>query len=187
MRYFYYFSLPFILSGCLSLNIKSVLPNKTIYSLDTTQIKEVHCKAPKTIGFGNVTSKNYIDSKNVVNMKSNGEVSSSDTIYWADNPKYMLTSSLLKEAANNCINIDMTGANNEEVLFLNIFFVGFENNSPKIELGYKILDSSLKPLKIGVIKKQTRASNNANVQSQIANLQAITQRAIKDVLGNFKN
>lgn len=184
MRSLYYLSLPFVLSGCLSLNIKSVLPNKIVYSLDTTQLKETHCHAPKTIGFGNVVSENYIDSKSVMSISGNGEVSSFDTIYWADNPKYMIASALLKEASNNCINIDTTGAISKEMLFLNIFFVGLQNKAPKIEIGYKILDSSLKPLKIGTIKKQGRASEST--KDQIANLQTLTQSVIKEILGNFK-
>ncbi|MDU7692875.1 MAG: hypothetical protein E7K04_01330 [Helicobacter sp.] len=168
-----------LLAGCVDINIKSVLPKESIYNIDNLDLKNRTCKAPRQIAIGGINSVNFIDSRSMIEKSSNGQISTIENITWIDNPKNMLQNLLQKQAYNSCI--DLTDANAPKTLFITIFFMGFKNGAPQIELSYKITDPRLKVLEIGQIIKR-KDPKSADLSPKIKDLQRISNEAILDIL-----
>lgn len=162
--------------GCVDVKIKSQIPKKTYYDLDTRIMQNKHCDNFVNVGFGEISSIATMDSKSIIHKKSNGEISSDENNQWIDNPKSMLKSMLLKQGYAKCLIFENPSLKRiNKILSINILFLGFINNAPSIELIYKISDDKFNLLDMGILKK-TQAIGG------IAELQKLSEASIDDLL-----
>ncbi len=162
--------------GCVDVKIKSQIPKKTYYDLDTKKMDARECKQFITIGMGEISSIAVIDNKNIITKKSNGETSSNINIQWVDNPKSMLKSMLIKQGYEKCINFEEPSLKKiTKILFVDLLFLGFIDGGPSIEFVYKISDDQLNIIDMGILKQSQQTGD-------IADLQGLAQQSIDALL-----
>lgn len=167
--------------GCVDVKIKSEIPKRTYYDLDTRDINARHCSKFQTIGIGNVTAITSLNNKNIIRKKTNGEIEIYDDIQWVDHPKDMIQSMLIKQGYEKCLSFEKASMNKiYHFVSLEILFLGFLDQNPSIEFAYKISNEKFQVIDMGVIKK---VQNGGNIQD----LQQISQDAINDLLELIKS
>lgn len=168
------------ISGCVDVKIKSEIPKKTYYDLDTSELSSKVCHHFGNIGLGGISSVSSFETPNVIRKQSNGQTSVVENTLWVDNPKEMLKNILIKNALNECINLDANSMQHmDKIVFVKILFLGFLDDRSVVELSYRVSDSKLNTLKMGIIKKDEVAKN-------ISALQELSKQAVLDIIANLK-
>ncbi|STP13254.1 outer membrane protein [Helicobacter mustelae] len=172
------------LTGCLDIKIRSEIPKKTYYDLDTNILQEHQCKTFDLIWFGGVTSTSYLDQTSILHKKSNGEVSTIANTLWMDNPKEMFKTILVKNGSQKCLSFENLSVEKpNQYLSIQLLFLGFVDEKSDIEFVYKIYDKNLQFKGMGTIHKEEPGTD-------IATLQKTAQSGINElleILGGPKN
>lgn len=165
-----------LFAGCVDVKIKSEIPKKTYYDLDVREVKSRHCSRLWAIGLSEVSSISSMDSKNIIQKKSNGETTNYENMQWVDNPKSMFKTMLLKQAYAKCLDFEKPSLRKiERFLSVEILFLGFLDSKPSIEFVYKISDEKFNLIDMGIIKK-------SHDSGTIADLQQLTQESIDGLI-----
>ncbi|MCE3037058.1 hypothetical protein LW135_04345 [Helicobacter sp. faydin-H20] len=174
-KYFYIILTTLMFAGCLNIKIKTELPKKTYYDLDTQKLETTMCKEFSTIQIDGISSYSFLDNKNIFQKKSDGTIITIENIQWLDNPKEMIKNILYKKAYKKCIILGRNVTKYKKSITINLLFLGFMDNSASIELGYSIRDEKFNTQKAGIIHKSKE-------QKDVAALQEITQQALETLL-----
>ncbi|WP_104696894.1 MULTISPECIES: ABC-type transport auxiliary lipoprotein family protein [unclassified Helicobacter] len=162
--------------GCVDVKIKSEIPKRTYYDLDTRDINARHCSRFKTIGIGNITAITSLNNKNIIRKKSNGEIEIYNDIQWVDHPKDMIQSMLIKQGYEKCLSFEKASMNKVHYFVsLEILFLGFLDQNPSIEFAYKISNERFQIVDMGIVKK---IQDGGSIQD----LQQISQDSINELL-----
>lgn len=168
-----------MLSGCIDVKIKSEIPKKIYYDLDTQELSTRVCSQFHTVVLGGVTSVSSFDVPKVIKKQSNGEIEPMGNLLWVDNPKEMIRNILIKNALSQCVNLDSGIEKTDLILSIKVLFLGFLDNQAVVELAYRVSDSRMNTLKMGVIKKDKPSQ-------EIAALQTLSQEAVSEIISLLK-
>lgn len=153
------------LQGCFNVNLKSVLPNQTFYSLDNVVLED-KCKK-KQDGFAlQVNALSPYDSKDILLYNENNEIKIIPDYKWIDLPKNMVRNAFIKVAANHCLQIDQNPSLSQRlnILRLNIndlYVKGVDDYEGKVYLTYEILGYDMKRIQEGSITTSAKGENPA--------------------------
>lgn len=162
--------------GCVDVKIKSEIPKKTYYDLDTTGLKNSTCSNFNIVGLGGVLAVTSLNNKNILHKKSSGEISTYGDVQWVDHPKDMIQSMLIKQGYERCISFERSSMGKvKKIVTLEILFLGFLDSSPNVEFAYKITDDRLNVIAMGVIKKSKE-------NGEVSDLQKLAQEGVNEFL-----
>ncbi len=178
--YFVLLVLAIFINGCVDVKIKSEIPKKSYYDLDISEIDSKTCHHFANIGLGGISSVSSFETPNVIKKQKNGQTSVVENTLWVDNPKEMFKNILIKNALNECINLDAGSMQYmDRIVFVKILFLGFLDNQAVVEVSYRVSDSKLNTLKMGIIKKD-------KVSQNIASLQDLSKQVALDIITILK-
>lgn len=162
--------------GCVDVKIKSEIPKKTYYDLDTTGLKNSTCSNFNIIGLGGVLAVTSLNNKNILHKKSSGEISTYGDVQWIDHPKDMIQSMLIKQGYEKCISFERNSMSKvKKFVTLEILFLGFLDSNPNVEFAYKIVNDRFNVIAMGVIKKTKEGGD-------LSDLQKLSQDGINELL-----
>ncbi|PAF52257.1 hypothetical protein [Helicobacter sp. 13S00477-4] len=170
-----------VLSGCVSLKIKSDIPSLDMYDLNT-QFENTQCAKVDEVGLLGISSVEIYDTKSILEKSLDGKIQYLEGKVWVDFPKNMLKVLFVLEAQKECIGVSFPpfGAYvPKKTLRLSILSFGIiKADEPKAELviSYEF-DSAKKGLIKGVLMNKESFKENA-----IKALQDVSKKTIKDLL-----
>ncbi len=172
--------LALVLSGCVDVRIKSMIPKKTYYSLDISDVENGVCPNFQTIGLGDFSSLSLFNSTNIIKKQGSGQIDFLENTLWIDSPKEMLRVILIKNALKECISLESGSLQRvKKFLSIKVLFLGFLDDKALVEIAYRLNDARMKPIKMGIIKKQEQGDN-------IQLLQNLTQEAAQELLSSLR-
>lgn len=172
------------LQGCLNINLKSVLPNQTYYSLDTTSVTQQCVKKANTFAL-NVSVLSPYDSKDILLYNEKQEIKVLDNYKWIDLPKNMIRNSFIKTAANQCLQIEQNPLLSQRlnIVRINVYdlYVLNDGNTNKayIYMTYEVVGHDMSRIKEGDVKTDF-VSDNPAVALQNAINKAL-QKVVLDI------
>lgn len=172
------------LQGCLNINLKSVLPNQTYYSLDTTSVTQQCVKKANTFAL-NVSVLSPYDSKDILLYNEKQEIKVLDNYKWIDLPKNMIRNSFIKTAANQCLQIEQNPLLSQRlnIVRINVYdlYVLNDGNTNKayIYMTYEVVGHDMSRIKEGDVKTDS-VSDNPAVALQNAINKAL-QKVVLDI------
>ncbi len=171
----------FLLQGCLNVNLKSVLPNQTYYSLDNTKLSS-KCKGRSNKYGLNVYVLSPFDGKDILLYNDKQEIRILENHKWIDLPKNMIRNAFIKVGINNCMQIEQNPPLSQRIstikISVNEMFLknnGSENEA-YIYLIYELIGYDMKQIKEGIVQ-----THSNNINPAIA-LQDAMNKAIKKVI-----
>ncbi|WQS28865.1 membrane integrity-associated transporter subunit PqiC [Helicobacter pylori] len=195
-----------LLQGCLSINLKQVLPEIKTYDLNASFFEETQCSKPlNEVRLVSVLSADLFNTKEIVFKAKDGQITYGKHQKWVDLPRNMLKTMFMQEAQKACLSVALppygAGAPIYAVRFTILSFSLLEegNGAYKAEfvLGY---DISVKgKSQSGVIikhenissleNKNTYASKDGNQnfqESAIQSLQHVSDQAVQEAISLIK-
>lgn len=174
------------LQGCLNVNLKSVLPNQTYYSLDTTSVTQQCAKKTNTFAL-NVSVLSPYDSKDILLYNSKQEIKTLDNYKWIDLPKNMIRNAFIKTAANQCLQIEQNPLLSQRLnmVRINVYDLYVLNdgqtNKAHIYMTYEVLGHDMRRIKEGDMQTDSTNDNPAIAMQSAMNeaLQKIAQELKK--------
>ncbi|RDU64081.1 hypothetical protein CQA53_07980 [Helicobacter didelphidarum] len=155
-----------LLQGCLNVNLKSVLPNQTYYSLDSINI-ESKCHNTLANLAVNISVLSPFDGKDILIYNSNNEINVLESYKWIDLPKNMIRNAFIKAGLNHCLNIEQNPSVSQRFNTLKInvneLYVKKEEGQYQshIYLYYELMAYDMSRIKRDFIVMNTRDSNPA--------------------------
>ncbi|PAF51105.1 hypothetical protein BKH43_02550 [Helicobacter sp. 13S00401-1] len=186
----------FGLQACVNLNLKTTLPPQTYYSLDKEIITPSCTGVLDNIKLETTVLSPY-DTKDLLVVNSEGEVTSIDSIKWVDLPQNMVRNLVVKLALNNCIHVSTQASYSEKLdtlrLYVNDMHLVVANadelsTNPSLEkeyssrifLSYDLLSPNGVRLKSGVVLTTSKDKN------PVYALQDAIKSAASKVIGQVK-
>ena len=165
MQGFYIILVVALLQGCLNVNLKSVLPDQTFYSLDNVEL-ENQCKKKQESFALQVNALSPYDSKDILLYNEKNEIKVLTNYKWIDLPKNMTRNAFIKVAANHCLQIDQNPPLSQRLNTLRIsindlYVKGTSDYEAKVYLTYELLGYDMKRIKEGSITTSARGENPA--------------------------
>lgn len=173
------------LSGCLNVNLKSVLPNQVYYSLDSV-IVDKPCKNIESTFNANINVLSPYDGKDILIYAKDSQIKILDTYKWIDLPKNMIRNAFIKTGTNHCINIESSGAVGQKIgnirIHINDLYIrqGEGLYTAYIYANYEVLNYDLSRAKSESIITTTQDSN------PIKALQDATNKTLESIILNLK-
>lgn len=167
------------LQGCINVNLKSVLPNQTYYSLDSVTLVQ-ECKKPTMNLALNISVLSPYDGKDILVYDNDLAIKILESAKWIDLPKNMIRNAFLKIAVNNCLRIEQNPSITQKIPTLRLNFNDLyiqsqdEENTAHIILYFEVIGYDMNRLKNGVIKINVEDKNPAKAL-QKAMIDALNQ------------
>lgn len=163
---FYGILIVVFLQGCLNVNLKSVLPEQTYYSLDNISLLSQKCKNKQDEFALQVNALSPYDSKDILLYNEKNEIKILPNFKWIDLPKNMTRNAFIKIAANNCIQIEQNPPLSKRLNTLRInindlYVKGELDYEARVYLTYEILGYDMKRIKDGSITTSKKGENPA--------------------------
>ncbi|CAK00420.1 ABC-type transport auxiliary lipoprotein family protein [Helicobacter acinonychis] len=198
--------LALLLQGCLSINLKQVLPEIKTYDLNASSFEKSQCTKPLAeVWLVSILSADLFNTKEIVVKTQDGQITYKKRQKWIDLPRNMLKTMFMQEAEKACLSVALppygVGVPTYAVRFTILSFSLLEegNGAYKAEfaLGY---DISVKgKSQSGIIIKHENISslenknahaskdNNQNFQeSAIQSLQHVSVQAVQEAISLIK-
>ncbi|RDU70514.1 hypothetical protein CQA66_08105 [Helicobacter aurati] len=176
-----------ILQGCITVKLKSVLPEQAYYSLDNIKL-EPHCKAMNA-SFGiHISILSPYDGKDILVYDEQSQIKILPYYKWIDLPKNMIRNSIIKAGLNACIQVEQTPSINQKLntlqIHINELYVERDSQNQNYT-GYVYLDYELKGfdskrIKNGIVITTTKDSN------PVKSLQNAMNESIQKILTQIK-
>lgn len=174
------------LSGCLNVNLKSILPKEVYYSLDNIVLNEP-CKKIESNYNASINVLSPYDGKDILVYSLDSQIKTLDTYKWVDLPKNMIRNALMKVGANKCINIEQSVAVGQKIsnirLNINDLYIKEENGSYNayIYATYEIINYDF-------TKSEVKSIIISSIDSNpIKALQDSTQKMLNNVIYGISN
>ena len=173
------------LQGCLNVNLKSVLPNQTYYSLDTTSVTQKCAKKANVFAL-NVSVLSPYDSKDILLYNSKQEIKMLDNYKWIDLPKNMIRNAFIKTAANKCLQIEQNPLLSQRlnIVRINVYDLYVLNdgqiNKAHVYMTYEVVGHDMRLISEGDIQ-----TDSINDNSAIA-LQKAINEALQKIVSEIK-
>lgn len=166
--------------GCIDIRIKSEIPKKSYYDLDTMDLGSKSCPAFKRVGFSGVGILASVDNQNIVSKTKEGKIEFVPGVFWVDNPREMIKNLFIKSAYASCISLESGSIQRmDKHLLVNVLFLGYLDGFSLVELSYQIFNQKFESLKMGVIQKRDPSEG-------IPALQKIVKESIDEILLEVK-
>ncbi|WP_258864990.1 hypothetical protein [Helicobacter sp. MIT 14-3879] len=198
MRFIQYlgiFTCIVLLQGCVTVKLKSVLPEQAYYSLDNIKL-EPSCKTMNTSLGLNISVLSPFDGKDILGYDEKSQIEILQHYKWIDLPKNMIRNNVIKAGLNHCIQIEQNPPISQKLKILQININELYVLQPKtkvqskdskenfytgyIYLHYELMGYDLKRLKNGIIVATSQDSNPAK------SLQNAVNEALQKVLMQVK-
>ncbi|MGL2783567.1 hypothetical protein ACQJ9G_00125 [Helicobacter pylori] len=195
-----------LLQGCLSINLKQMLPEIRTYDLNASSFEIMQCAKPLTeVRLISILSADLFNTKEIVFKAKDGQITHGKHQKWIDLPRNMLKTMFMQEAQKACLGVALppygAGAPTYAVRFtiLSFSLLEKENSTYRAEfaLGYDISvkgDSHsgviIKHENISSLEnKTTKMSKNGNQdfqESAIQSLQHVSTQAMQEAVSLIK-
>ena len=166
------------LAGCLNVNLKSVLPNQTYYSLDNISLTENDkntCKnMDKTYNL-NISVLSPYDGKDILIYDKDSKINVLESFKWIDLPKNMVRNAFIKIGFKGCLNIEqnMSVAQRANTIKININDMYVKKDGDYIAyiyLSYEIINYNMTRIKYdNIISTYTHANPANAIQIALTN------------------
>lgn len=185
MQGFYGILMIAFLQGCLNVNLKSVLPDQTYYSLDNVVLSQECKKNQESFGL-QINALSPYDSKDILLYNDKNEIKILPNYKWIDSPKNMARNAFIKIAANNCMQIDQNPPLSQRLKILRInindlYVKGAADYEARVYLTYELFGYDMKLIKDGSITTTIKGENPAVAMQNAMN------EALQKIASKIKN
>ncbi|CAM2920280.1 hypothetical protein [Helicobacter felis] len=113
-----------LLSGCLNLNLKQVLPEVSVYDLNTQTPPSNACSSSKKVALVGVVVADLYNSKDMIFKRMDGKIERSVRQKFADLPSNLLKNMFILESMRQCMALGVPSGARASVQ-LNVLSLGF--------------------------------------------------------------
>lgn len=176
-----------LVGGCVTVKLKSVLPQQAYYSLDNTKL-ETNCKDINA-SFGiNISVLSPYDGKDILVYDKKSEITILENYKWIDLPKNMIRNSLIKAGLNSCIQIEQNPPVSQKLntlqVYINEIYVEFDSENQSYA-GHVYLNYELRRFDYGRIKNGIIITTSKDASPTKA-LQNAVSESLQKILKQIK-
>ena len=174
----------FVLHGCITVKLQSVLPEQAYYSLDTVNLEPTCNKFDNSLGL-NITVLSPYDGKDILLYSEGSEIRILEKYKWIDLPKNMIRNSIIKSGLNQCLRIEQNPPLGQKLntlrVSVNELYLSSEEEqidskqnknveySGYIYLNYELVGPNYNRIKSGVVFTTTKNHNPAKALQEALN------------------
>ncbi|STQ87127.1 hypothetical protein LS73_008095 [Helicobacter muridarum] len=178
---------PILIGGCVTVKLKSVLPQQAYYNLDNIKLNP-SCKNMDTAFGISISVLSPYDGKDILVYDKKSEITILENYKWIDLPKNMIRNNFIKAGLNACIQIDQNPPVSQKLntlqIYINEMYVELDSENQSytgyMYLHYELRRFDYERIKNGIIITQSKDTN------PIKALQDATNESLQKVLTQIK-